>query len=197
MTRQPPLHAATSRCSAASRSARNKAASSASRNPNDLINADGYDLLDSRVIAELVRRSISCRGRSTSRRTWPTTRASRCAAIYTVTPTIVPGPAPDDARTSCSCRRGDVPQAEPDAAGHPRRTAFRAPAALPLEPLLEVYNLLNENASLHGGRDRSAPRSAASRATSTAGWCGSASRSASDAARIAVTHTSHSDDDAA
>ena len=47
---------------------------------------------------------------------------------------------------------------------------------LSFEPLVEVYNLLNENASLTEVETVGADARAASPATSTAGWCDSASR---------------------
>ena len=68
----------------------NKAATSASPNPNDQINAAGYDLLDSRVIVERVGASTGCRGRSTSRRTWRYYAGQPLRRIYTITRTVVP-----------------------------------------------------------------------------------------------------------
>ena len=124
----------------------NKAATSASNNPNDLINAAGYDLLDSRVIVNFsgVYRlpwSLNVSGHLAHYSGQPLRR------IYTVTRTVVPTlrqasqdvnllPAGDERKpdqTLLDLRLG-------------RR--FQGARGLAIEPLLEVYNLLNENASV-------------------------------------------------
>lgn len=124
----------------------NKAASSASNNPNDLINVSGYDLLDSRVIVNVS---------GIYRLPWDLNVSSHLAhysgqplrRIYTVTRTILPtlrqtsqdvlllptGDARKPAQTLLDVRLG-------------RR--FQAGRGLAIEPIVEVYNLLNENASV-------------------------------------------------
>ncbi len=68
----------------------NKTATSASRNPNDLINSDGYDPLDSRVIVDLSGAyQLPWRLNLSSRFAYYTGQPLR--RVYTISPTIVPG----------------------------------------------------------------------------------------------------------
>ena len=123
----------------------NKASTSASRNPNDLINASGYDPLDSHVILNLS---------GIYQLPWALNVSSHLAyysgqplrRIYTITPANTPG----------------LRQTTQDVLLVPTGT-FRKPdqtlldlrigrkfrsAGRTIEPLIEVYNLLNENGSL-------------------------------------------------
>jgi hypothetical protein len=124
----------------------NKAATSASTNPNDRINASGYDLLDSRVIVNVS---------GIYRLPWSLDFSSHLAfysgqplrRIYTITRTVVPSlrQASQDVQL--------VPAGEfrkPDQTLLDVRLGrrFRGAGSLTFEPLLEVYNLLNENASV-------------------------------------------------
>ena len=124
----------------------NKAATSASRNPNDLINADGYDPLDSHVILNLS---------GIYQLPWGLNFSSHLAfysgqplrRVYTISPSIVPG-----LRQTTQ----DVLLVPTGTYRRPDQTLldirvgrrFRSVSSLTIEPLVEVYNLLNENGSL-------------------------------------------------
>jgi hypothetical protein len=124
----------------------NKAATSASTNPNDRINASGYDLLDSRVIVNMS---------GIYRLPWSIDVSSHLAfysgqplrRIYTITRTVVP------ALRQTSQDVQLVPTGEfrkPDQTLLDLRIGrrFRGAGSLTVEPLFEIYNLLNENASV-------------------------------------------------
>jgi outer membrane receptor protein involved in Fe transport len=124
----------------------NRVAGSASRNPNDLINTDGFDLLDARVIANFS---------ALYRLPWKIDVSSHAAyytgqplrRIYTVTRTVL----------------AELRQASQDvnllAAGEIRKPdqtlvdirlgrRFQTMYGVTAEPLFEIFNLLNENASV-------------------------------------------------
>jgi hypothetical protein len=125
---------------------RNKAATSASRNPNDLINSSGYDPLDSRVILNLS---------GIYRLPWAVNFSSHFAyysgqplrRIYTISPSIVPG---------LRQTNQDVLLVPTGTYRKPDQTLldvrlgrrFTGPTGISFEPQIEVYNLLNENGSL-------------------------------------------------
>ena len=77
-----------------------------------------------------------------------TTRASRCAASTPVTRTIVPGAAARPSRTSSSCRRGEYRKPDQTLLDVRVGRRFRRATAPRSSRCVEVYNLLNENASL-------------------------------------------------
>ncbi len=124
---------------------RNKVHTSASRNPNDQINASGYDPLDSRVMVNLsgiysLPWNLQASAHFAHYSGQPLNR------IYTVTRTVVPelrqasqnvlllpaGEVRKDDQSLLDLRLG-------------RRFLVRG---LTIEPLVEIYNVLNENASL-------------------------------------------------
>jgi hypothetical protein len=125
---------------------RNKAATSASRNPNDLINSSGYDPLDSRVILNLS---------GIYRLPWAVNFSSHFASysgqpqrrVYTISPSIVPG---------LRQTNQDVLLVPTGTYRKPDQTLldvrlgrkFTGPTGISFEPQIEVYNLLNENGSL-------------------------------------------------
>lgn len=124
----------------------NKSAPVASNNPNDQINAAGYDLLDSRVIVNFsgVYRlpwSLNVSGHLAHYSGQPLRR------IYTVTRTVVP---------TLRQTSQDVNLLPAGEARKPDQTLldirlgrrFQGARGLAIEPLLEIYNLLNENASV-------------------------------------------------
>lgn len=124
----------------------NKAATSASRNPNDLINAAGYDLLDSRVIVNVS---------GIYRLPWNVNVSSHLAhytgqplrRIYTVTRTVVP----TLRQTSQDVNllpAGDVRRPAQTLLDVRLGRRFNGRNGVAFEPLLEIYNLLNENASV-------------------------------------------------
>jgi len=124
----------------------NRVAGSASRNPNDQINTDGFDLLDSRVITNFS---------AVYRLPWAFDVSSHFAyyagqplrRIYTVTRTVLP-----QLRQTSQ----DVNLLPAGVERKPNQTLldirlgrkFRAGYGLTAEPLLEIFNLLNENASV-------------------------------------------------
>lgn len=124
----------------------NRVGGSASRNPNDLINTKGFDLLDSRVIANFS---------AVYRLPWAFDVSSHAAfyagqplrRIYTVTRTVLP---------ALRQTSQDVTLLPAGAVRKPDQTLvdirlgrrFRTAPGLTVEPLFEVFNLLNENASL-------------------------------------------------
>jgi outer membrane receptor protein involved in Fe transport len=124
----------------------NKAATSASTNPNDLINAAGYDLLDSRVIVNFsgVYRlpwSLNVSGHLANYSGQPLRR------IYTVTRTVVP----TLRQTSQDVNllpAGDARKPDQTLLDLRLGRRFQGGRGLTIEPLVEVYNLLNENASV-------------------------------------------------
>lgn len=124
----------------------NKAATSASTNPNDLINASGYDLLDSRVIVNMS---------GIYRLPWSIDVSSHLAfysgqplrRIYTITRTVVPALR----QTSQDVQlvpAGDFRKPDQTLLDVRVGRRFRQAGSLTFEPLFEVYNLLNENASV-------------------------------------------------
>lgn len=123
----------------------NKASGSASRNPNDQINADGYDLLDSRVIANFS---------AVYRLPWAIDLSSHLAyytgqplrRIYTVTRTVFPQLRQVSQDVNL-LPAGDV--RKPNQTLLDLRVGRRFNGVgIVFEPLLEVFNLLNENASV-------------------------------------------------
>jgi hypothetical protein len=125
---------------------RNKASSSASLNPNDRINADGYDPLDSRVMLNVSAISNLPGGISLSSRFAHQT-GQPLRRVYQLTRTIVPGLGQTSQDVQLvprgEFRRGD--QTLWDVRVGRRFTTGRGTT---VEPIFEVYNLLNENASL-------------------------------------------------
>ncbi len=124
----------------------NEAWTSASQNPNDQINAGGYDPLDSRVMVNVsgiyqLPGSVSFSSRLAHYSGQPLRR------VYQLTRTIVPGLG----QTS-----QDVQLAPRGTFRRPDQTLwdvrvgrqFRGARGATIEPLLEVYNVLNENGSL-------------------------------------------------
>ena len=123
-----------------------KAATSASNNPSDRINTSGYDLLDSTVIANFS---------GVYRLPWNVDISSHGAyytgqplrRIYTITPALVP---------ALRQTSQDVNLVSAGEVRKPNQTLidlrvgrrFRAAGSMTFEPLFEVYNILNENASL-------------------------------------------------
>lgn len=123
----------------------NRVGGSASRNPNDRINTKGFDLLDSRVIANFS---------AIYRLPWAIDLSSHAAfyagqplrRIYTVTRTVVP---------ALRQASQDVSLLPAGTARKPNQTLVDVRLGrrfqtygLTAEPLIEVFNLLNENASL-------------------------------------------------
>lgn len=124
----------------------NRVAGSASSNPNDLVNTDGFDLLDARVIANFS---------ALYRLPWAIDVSSHAAfytgqplrRIYTVTRTVLP-----ELRQASQ----DVNLLPAGAVRKPDQTLvdirvgrrFQTLYGVTAEPLFEVFNLLNENASV-------------------------------------------------
>ncbi len=124
---------------------RNRAWSSASLNPNDQINADGYDPLDSPILLNVSAISQLPGGISLSSRFAHAT-GQPLRRIYQLTRTIVPelGQTSQDVQVA---PRGEY--RKPDQTLWDVRVGRRfAARGTTIEPLFEVYNLLNENASL-------------------------------------------------
>ena len=124
----------------------NRVEGSASRNPNDVINTKGFDLLDARVIANFS---------ALYRLPWAVDLSSHAAfytgqplrRIYTVTRAVLP-----ELRQASQ----DVNLLPAGAVRKPSQTLvdirlgrrFQAGYGLTAEPLFEIFNLLNENASV-------------------------------------------------
>jgi hypothetical protein len=124
----------------------NKSSSSASLNPNDQINADGYDPLDSRVMLNMSALSQLPGGVSLSSRVAHYS-GQPLRRVYQLTRTLVPalGQTSQDVQL--------VPRGEfrrPDQTLWDVRVGrrFSGGRSATFEPIVEVYNLLNENASL-------------------------------------------------
>lgn len=124
----------------------NKSAPVASNNPNDQINAAGYDLLDSRVIVNFS---------GVYRLPWSLTVSGHLAhygglplrRIYTVTRTVVP----TLRQTSQDVHllpAGEVRKPDQTLLDIRLGRRFQGARGLAIEPLLEIYNLFNENASV-------------------------------------------------
>jgi hypothetical protein len=124
----------------------NKSSSSASLNPNEQINADGYDPLDSRVMLNVSAISQLPGGISLSSR-FAHYSGQPLRRVYQLTRTVVPGLG----QTSQDVQL--VPRGEfrrPDQTLWDVRLGrrFTSVRGTTIEPLFEIYNLLNENASL-------------------------------------------------
>lgn len=124
---------------------RNRAAISASTNPNDRINSEGDDLLDTRVIVNTsgVYRlpwAINLSGHLAYYTGQPLRR------IYTVTRTIVPT-LRQASQDVLLLPTGDVRKPAQALLDFRVGRQFQA-SGLTWEPLVEVYNVLNENASV-------------------------------------------------
>jgi outer membrane receptor protein involved in Fe transport len=123
----------------------NKAQTSASTNPNDRINTDGYDLLDTRVIvntsgAYRLPWSLNLSGHLAYYTGQPLRR------IYTVTRTIVPT-LRQASQDVLLVPTGDVRKPNQTLLDLRLGRQFNS-GGLTWEPLLEIYNLTNENASV-------------------------------------------------
>jgi hypothetical protein len=124
----------------------NKAATSASTNPNDLLNASGYDLLDSRVIVNVS---------GIYQLPWKIDVSSHLAhytgqplrRIYTLTPAIVPQ-LRQTTQDVLLLPTGEVRKPDQTLLDVRLGRRFGAARGATIEPLVEVYNLLNENASV-------------------------------------------------
>jgi hypothetical protein len=124
----------------------NKAATSASNNPNDLINASGYDLLDSSVIVNVsgVYRlpwDLSVSGHLANYSGQPLRR------ILTVTRTVVPA-LRQASQDVLLVPTGEVRKPSQTLLDVRLGRRFVTTRAVSIEPIFEVYNLLNENASV-------------------------------------------------
>ena len=124
----------------------NKAATSASNNPNDLINAAGYDLLDSRVIVNVsgiyrLPWDLNVSGHLANYSGQPLRR------IYTVTRTVVPT-LRQTSQDVLLLPTGDVRKPSQTLLDVRLGRRFATGRTLSIEPIFEVYNLLNENASV-------------------------------------------------
>ena len=123
----------------------NKAAISASRNPNDRINAAGYDPLDSRVIVNVS---------GIYQLPWAITFSSHLAyysgqplrRVYTMSPTSVPG-LRQTTQEVLLVPTGTYRKPDQSLLDIRIGRKFRS-NGLSIEPLVEAYNLLNENGSL-------------------------------------------------
>lgn len=124
----------------------NKGCYAASTNPNDLINACGYDPLDSKYLVNVSGLQRLPYGIDASAHLFHAT-GQPLSRTYTVTTAIVPGltqvsqniilsPAGDNRKPSQTLLDLRVGR------------AFRLPGGPRIEPALDLYNLLNENASL-------------------------------------------------
>jgi hypothetical protein len=124
----------------------NKAATSASRNPNDLLNAAGYDPLDSHVIVNLS---------GIYQLPWAFNVSSHLAfysgqplrRVYTISPTIAPG-LRQTTQDILLVPTGTYRKPDQTLLDVRFGRKFRGGNGLSFEPLLEVYNVLNENGSL-------------------------------------------------
>src|SRR4051812_12859525 len=124
----------------------NKASTSASRNPNDLINASGYDPLDSHVIVNLsgvyqLPYALSVSSHLAYYSGQPLRR------VYTVSPTVVPG-LRQTSQDVLLVPTGTYRKPDQTLLDVRVGRRFRDARGLTVEPLVEVYNLLNENGSL-------------------------------------------------
>jgi hypothetical protein len=124
----------------------NKSATSASRNPNDLLNASGFDPLDSHVIVNLS---------GIYQLPWSFNVSSHLAfysgqplrRVYTISPTIVPG-LRQTTQDILLVPTGTYRKPDQTLLDVRFGRKFRGGNSLSFEPLLELYNLLNENGSL-------------------------------------------------
>lgn len=124
----------------------NRVAGSASRNPNDRINTEGFDLLDSRVIANFsaVYRLPGAFDLSSHAAYFAGQPLRR---IYTVTRTVLP--ALRQASQDVNLRpAGDVRKPNQTLLDIRLGRRFHTVYGLTAEPLLEIFNVLNENASV-------------------------------------------------
>lgn len=125
---------------------RNKANTSASTNPNDRINASGYDLLDSRVIVNVS---------GIYQLPWQLSASAHFAhysgqplrRIYTVTRAIVPE-LRQVSQDVLLLPTGGVRKPDQSLLDLRVGRRFALGRGATAEPLLEVYNVLNENASV-------------------------------------------------
>lgn len=124
----------------------NRLEGSASRNPNDLINTRGFDLLDSRVIANFsalyrLPGAIDVSSHASFYGGQPLRR------IYTVTRNVFPGlrQASQDVHLLPA---GDARKPDQTLVDVRIGRRFHAGYGLTAEPLFEIFNLLNENASV-------------------------------------------------
>lgn len=125
---------------------RNKASSSASLNPNDQINADGYDPLDSPVLLNVSAISRLPGDISfSSRFAYATGQPLR--RVYQLTRTIVPGLGQTSQDVQVA-PRGEYRKGDQTLWDVRVGRRFAAVRGASIEPLFEIYNLLNENASL-------------------------------------------------
>jgi hypothetical protein len=124
----------------------NKTATSASTNPNDRLNADGYDLLDSRVILNVSGiYQLPWKFDVSSHLAYYTGQPLR--RIYTVTRTVVPE-LRQASQDVLLVPTGDVRKPNQTLLDLRFGRRFQGARGLSLEPLIEVYNALNENASV-------------------------------------------------
>jgi hypothetical protein len=124
----------------------NKAATSASTNPNDRLNAAGYDLLDSRVILNVSGvYQLPWKFDVSSHLAYYTGQPLR--RIYTVTRTVVPE-LRQASQDVLLLPTGDVRKPNQTLLDLRVGRRFEGSRGLSIEPLFEIYNLLNENASV-------------------------------------------------
>jgi hypothetical protein len=124
----------------------NRTFTAASFNPNDHINAGGYDPLDSRVMLNLS---------GIYELPWAIQFSSRLAyysgqplrRVYQMTPAIVPG-LRQSSQDVQLLERGDVRKPAQSLWDVRFGRRFTGRGGLSIEPLVEIYNVLNENASL-------------------------------------------------
>ena len=124
----------------------NTADTAASRNPNDYINSAGYDLLDSKVIVNLS---------GIYQFPWQLQASAHFAhyggqplrRIYTVTRTVAPT-LRQVSQDVLLIPTGDVRKPDQSLLDLRLGRRFEIGGGLTVEPLFEVYNLLNENASV-------------------------------------------------
>lgn len=124
----------------------NKTATSASTNPNDRLNAAGYDLLDSRVILNISGiYQLPWKFDVSSHLSYYTGQPLR--RIYTVTRSVVPE-LRQASQDVLLVPTGDVRKPNQTLLDLRLGRRFHNAGGLSFEPLVEVYNLLNENASV-------------------------------------------------
>lgn len=124
----------------------NKVHTSASRNPNDQINATGYDPLDSRVMVNIS---------GIYQLPWELQTSAHYAyyggqplqRVYTVTRAVAPE-LRQASQNVLLLPTGDVRKDSQSLLDIRIGRKFRAGRGLTVEPLVEIYNVLNENASL-------------------------------------------------
>ena len=124
----------------------NTSSTSASTNPNDRINASGYDLLDSTVIVNLS---------AIYQLPWQLSASAHFAhyggqplrRIYTVTRTVAPT-LRQVSQDVLLLPTGDIRKPDQSLLDLRLGRRFSLGRGLTVEPLLEVYNVLNENASV-------------------------------------------------